>query len=143
MNGEPLLLTLDRTSIGKVSFQKKLKGVYKSAKIVYQEPDHSTTQEFEVESPIQNNSEDVLILNERTESPAQAEAIAREKLRKANQDEWTCDIDIEGDYRFKSGVNLTIQQFGRFDGKWQIQTAEHSFNVNLGGVARLKLQKLN
>ena len=142
LNSEPADFTIDREQINKFRASKKLVGIYRAARIVYEKTDDENRSEFEIEAQRPNDSEDVLVINQRSESPAQSEAIAKEKLRKANADEWKGDVNMEGEYWQRAGVNINIESFGQFDGKWQIQEVEHNFTPDRGWSSRLKVHKL-
>ena len=73
-----------------------------------------------------------LRINERCESNADAERIAKSRLQAANRMLNKATLDVPGDTRLLSGLNVQTAGFGGLlDGRWSIEEAKHS----VGGSA--------
>jgi phage protein D len=81
-----------------------------------------------------------LILNQKADTLADAEAIASKKLRDANKRETTGSITMIGDMRFVGSGNIDITGWGKFDGKYFIEKATHSVSKGSGYVTSLELR---
>jgi len=64
--------------------------------------------------------------NSRVKSVEEAERVATSVLREKNMEETTFDFSKPGDPRFISGITYEVKGFGRFDGIYLIDKAEHS-----------------
>ena len=67
-----------------------------------------------------------LVVNQRCESQADAERIARSRLRQANMATVKGSLMMIGDIRMSAGLNINLEGFGVFDGKYFIDTATHT-----------------
>ncbi len=142
LNRQRIEFELTRKDITRFEASKKLTGIYGSAKIVYEGVNGETVTGAILQSKSPNNSKDVLVINEKVESDNQAIAKAQEKLRKANADEFSGTLELEGECRYIAGINFTIKGFGAFDGVWQIQEVEHNFSPSNGWKSTLKIYGL-
>jgi uncharacterized protein len=133
---------LERTDITRLEAKKKLTGMYNSAQVVYEGVNGETIVGAIIKAKPPNNSQDVLIINEKVESGFQAVAKAQEKLRKANADEFSGTLELEGECQYIAGVNFSINGFGQFNGIWQIQDVEHEFSPSSGWKSFLTVYKI-
>ncbi|MFK4167705.1 phage late control D family protein [Paenibacillus lautus] len=72
----------------------------------------------------------VLKINERVESVAEAKRLARNRLREQNKQAGRARFTLDGDIRLASSVTVNVKGYGRFDGKYIIESATHSFGSN-------------
>lgn len=79
-----------------------------------------------------------LTLSERAESPADAQRIAAARLKRANLSAVRGTLTMMGDVRMAAGVNITVEGFGVFDGRFFIDSAVHS--VDGGGGYKTTIQ---
>lgn len=68
----------------------------------------------------------VLKVNEKVESIAEANKLAKNRLREKNKEAGTAKLTVMGDTRLAAGSTITISGFGRFDGKYIIVSASHA-----------------
>lgn len=67
-----------------------------------------------------------LNVNERVSSIAEAQRLAKKKLREANKEATQVTITMVGDPRMVAGVTVNLKGFGAFDGKYIVTQAVHS-----------------
>lgn len=72
----------------------------------------------------------VLRINERVESVAEANRLARNRLREQNKQSGQARFTLDGDIRLASGITVNVKGYGRFDGKYIIESATHSLGTN-------------
>ncbi|MBO2943586.1 late control protein [Paenibacillus sp. F411] len=72
----------------------------------------------------------VLRINERVETVAEANRMARNRLREQNKQAGKARFTLDGDVRLASGITVNIKGYGQFDGKYIIESAKHSLGVN-------------
>lgn len=81
-------------------------------------------------------------IKRRAKSVAEAERIARAKLRQLNARAVTGSISMVGDTDLVAGVVIAVSGFGSFDGNFIIERATHSVSYN-GYVTSLSLRRVN
>lgn len=110
------------------SFRTKATGTFKGAKVQYSDPASSET--FEVYTSAENidtNGQD-LNVNERVTSEAEAEKLAQDRLYQANKREVTGLFSMVGNMAMLGGSMIDVVGFGKFDGKYFIEKAVHSYS---------------
>ena len=127
---EAAVITVTPGMVDSWKFKTKSNKVYSSVKVEYHDPE--TDEDYSVEvaaEPADLGGEDrngrTQIVNQRCKSLAEAETLAKNALRGANKSEVTGTITSIGDVRLVAGVNVQISGFGRFDGKYTVETATH------------------
>lgn len=73
----------------------------------------------------------VLKIKEQAENQAEALRMAEKSLREKNKEAGKASISLAGDIRLASGVTITVKGWGRFDGKYLVESANH--NIGSGG----------
>ena len=73
----------------------------------------------------------VLKINERVESTAEAIRYARNAVRAKNREAQRATIRLVGDIGLVQGVTVDLARFGKFDGRYIVESATHT--VNNGG----------
>ena len=107
-------------------FSSKSTKIYKSAKVSYHDPVKDETFTGEFHDGNEEGCDEILELNERVESNAQAISLAEKRLLQANSGEVKASISTIGNVDFLAGNNLTLSGFGVFDGKYTIEKVTHS-----------------
>lgn len=124
----PAVATIARgtSDIISYSFSSSTRNIYSAARVEYQP---STAEDPIVYTySIQNAppTGKTLVINERVNSIAEAEKLCKKRLRKANASENTASMTLFGNPILVAGVNILIDGFGAFDGKYAIESATHS-----------------
>lgn len=109
--------------IGNYSFATKIRDIYAACNVSYQESKKKAKIEATFTAP--NKKGKTLKVKEQVESIADAERLAKKKLRDKNKDETTGNISTPGSFLLLAGVTLNILGFGWFDGKYLISRANH------------------
>lgn len=107
------------------SFKKTAQGTAKSAQVAYHDPAKRETVKADV--PVQGTppSGQNLTLNQRTENAAQAIALGKGALRQANEKEQTATMDFMGFPGLVAGITVRCEGWGKFDGVYFVESAEH------------------
>ena len=101
------------------SLRSKVRDVYRSCHVKYQ--DSSTKQKIEATF----TAPDKQIGKTLVDSIADAERLAKKKLREKNSDEVTGSLSFLGNPELAAAVNIQLRGFGAFDGKYIITKAQH------------------
>ena len=67
-----------------------------------------------------------LEVREQVETIAEAQRLAKKKLREKNCKEWTGSFTVPGNLNLVAAVTVKLSGFGQFDGKYIITRASHS-----------------
>ena len=66
-----------------------------------------------------------LEVKEQVKTIAEAEKLAKKRLREKNSEEWSISLDLIGDTSLLAGMTVYVTGFGKFDGKYISITARH------------------
>lgn len=137
------VLTITPAMLDTWRFKSKSNKVYSSAKVQYHDPESDEDIDFEYAGETADlNGDDkndrTLVTNQRCKSLAEAETLAKNSLRDANKFEVTGSFSCIGDVRLVAGSNLQMSGFGRFDGKYVIDTVTHTVGAKYGVSAEIR-----
>lgn len=125
---EPAIATLERKVSEVKSFRGRTTsiGTYKACRVTYfaGKDEKSISATFTpAKAPKVGRT---LTVNERVSSIAEAQRLAKKKLREANKEATQVSITMAGDPRMVAGVTVNLKGFGAFDGKYIVTQAVHS-----------------
>lgn len=106
----------------------KTRDIYKACHVKYKKGKKKEVIEATFTAPDKTDGK-TLEVNEQVENVAEAERLAKKKLREQNKNEVTASFSLYGDFNFAAGVLVELKNFGKFDGKYIITKASHK----LGG----------
>jgi len=113
------------TMITEWEAQEKADRIYSRAEVQYLDPDRKKMVKAKAEDP-QAKTGDVLKIDERVENRAQAEALAKGRLAKANEDKRTARLTLVGDPLLCAGQKVALgASFGKYAGEYLIHVARH------------------
>ncbi|GAV21615.1 phage late control D family protein [Carboxydothermus pertinax] len=112
--------------------------VYSAARVEY-EGRNKKVIKYTYRPPNRPKTGKTLIINERVSSLAEAINLAKMRLRQQNKEEVKFSLTMLGDIRLVAGVTVMIKGWGKFDGKYFVETAEHS---GPGYTIRLELRRV-
>lgn len=108
-------------------FTSGLTSAYKSCALMYKDPSSNKMTQYVYAPPNAPESGQILRINERLESAADAERVARNRLSAANRGIKSAHLDVVGDVRLLVGQNIRIAGFGgKIDGAYAVEEARHS-----------------
>ena len=81
-----------------------------------------------------------LRINKRVNSQAEADRLARHKLREANKKEFEVTLTLPLNLKLLAGVTIDLD-FGFFSGKWLVDESSHTVSDS-GSQSRIKLHKV-
>ncbi len=115
--------------------------VYSSAKVTYQSSKYSDPIIYTFTPPNRPKTGKTLIINERVSSFAEAERLAKKRLRQKNKEEIRFSLTMVGDVALVAGVTVMLQGWGKFDGKYFIDEAVHEGGGN-GYTTKVELRRV-
>ena len=113
--------------------------IYKSCRVKYQHGKNSEKYDYTY-SDDSKESGMTLEVNEKVESQADAERLAKNKLKDKNRDEIKVRMKVLGDFIYNAGLTVQLEGFGFYDGKFMIKKVVH--NVGNGYTCDLDLYKV-
>lgn len=106
------------------AFKSSTREIYKACHVKHTDTKTKAVIEYTYTDPNKSTGK-VLQVNQQVESIAEAERLARNKLREKNKDEVTGSMTLTGDIRLSAGMTVTLEGFRKFDGKYIITKAAH------------------
>lgn len=101
---------------------------YTGIKVEYYDTKKEELIEYTHTTGVDNDEEKVYKVNNRVENKAEAIRIAEKTARKLNKKETTGSLSVVGNLELLGGVNINLQGFGAFSGKYFIEKASHSIS---------------
>ena len=131
-------LYYDLSVIKNFSATATLQEIYKSCEVVYKhgQKDEKLTAKFDDASKSDGKT---LKINQRVESQAEAEKLAKKKLRDKNKDEIKVRLTTIGRFDFVAGNVIELAEHGFYSGKYIIDRAVHK--IGGGYTVDLDLRK--
>lgn len=134
-------ITLQPSDLSGYSFQSKSFGVYDSCKVDYLDPNSNKVYSFCHVDPRLPKTK-VLVMNKQVGSLEEAKSLAKASLKSRNACEITASISLMGNPSLWSGQEVTLKDFGVFDGVYILDSVKHS--IDRGGYktsAELHIKK--
>lgn len=113
------------TAIKGYRFRSRIRDVYRACHVECQKADTKKTIEATFTDPDKTEGK-TLQVKEQVDSIAEAERLAKKRLREKNRDEVTGSFDLPGNFRLLASVTVRVLGFGAFDGDYIVETAQHS-----------------
>ena len=113
---------------------------YRACKVSWYDARKKKTYSSTVQAETQETGQ-TLVINQRCESQADAQRIARARLRTANMNTVKGSLSMIGDVRMSAGLNIDLEGFGVFDGKYFIDTATHTVDGSGGYTTALSVHR--
>lgn len=115
----------DQFSPTSYSFEENAEGTFQAADVAYHDPEKNETHTATVPAGGESPSGQTLKLNDRVESPAEAQALGNAALREHNEQADTGNFTIMGHPGLVAGITITMSGFGKYDGTYFVEKAEH------------------
>lgn len=141
------IYTIKRAKIGETAVYSKYRlnmgsaeTQYGKCRVSYTDPETGNViegiavaegKEDDKSSDSDKDSEQILELSFKVNSPAEAKELAEKHLRLHNKYERTASFSMPGNTALVAGVNVEIEGFGGWDAKYMVKQAQHS--IGTGG----------
>lgn len=136
---EPIsTLAYDLSVIKQFNATATLSEIYKSCEVVYKHGKQDELFQGKFEDATKTDGK-ILKVNQKVESQAEAEKLARKKLREKNKDEVKVQLTTVGRFEYLSGQVVALSGHGFYDGRYLIERATHK--VGNGYDVSLELRK--
>ena len=107
----------------------KTRDTYWKCHVKYQKGKEKELIEGEYTAPDKESGR-ILFVREQVEDTAEAERLAKKKLREANKEQVTGSFSTIGNTNFAAGTTLLLKNFGKFDGKYLVTKVSHSVTTS-------------
>lgn len=122
----------------KWNFKSKSGATYKACEVSWLDPETRELRTHTYAPQGQAPSEQLLRINRRVESMAEAQRLAQAELRKCNKGEYEAKLDCIGHPGLVAGIVVAASGFGRFDGRYFVEEAVHKVDGSGGYVTSIK-----
>ena len=125
----------------------KINFVYKDAKVKHHDSKKKKLVVYGVQADGQvgetgkSTSSDTLKTTSRASDKATAQVKAESKLKKANLEQTTGAITVPGDPELVAGLMIGVENLGRLDGKYLVQSALHRIDRASGYTTELEIAR--
>lgn len=107
------------------SLSNKSRDIYKACHVRYQHGKKKEVIEATFTDPDKKDGK-TLEVKEEVQNIAEAERLAKKRLREKNCNEWTGSFTVVGNLNLVAAITVKLQGFGKFDGRYLITRASHS-----------------
>ncbi len=107
------------------SLNNKTRDIYKACHVRYQHGKKKAVIEATFTDPEKKEGK-TLEIKEEVANIAEAERLAKKRLREKNCQEWTGSFSVVGNLTLVAAMTVNLSGFGVFDGKYLITRASHS-----------------
>lgn len=137
---EPIVrFVRDMTTIKRFSGTATINQIYSAAHVKYKQ---GKEDKF-IDATFTDSTREAgmtLEINQKVETQAEAEKLAKKKLREKNREEVKVSLTVTGDFRLLSGRVVELVEHGFFSGRYIIEKAVHRIG-NSGYEVNLDLRK--
>lgn len=99
---------------------------YTSCHVSYSDPDSKETIEYTYTPDSRAGTGQTLEVNEKVRSTAEAQQLAKKRLREKNTQEYTASLTVVGDVSLVAGVTVKLKGWQQFDRKYKVTQAKHT-----------------
>ena len=136
---EPVLkVTKGKTAIISFSATATIHEIYKAAHVKYKHGQNEEYMEYTCTAPDKKEGL-TLEINEKVENLAEAEKLAKKKLREKNKDEIQISLTIPGSFSFMASNTIELEGFHFYDGKYIITRSSH--DIGSGYSTKVELRR--
>lgn len=137
---DPVLTIVNGTSAVK-SFEcrQTVHQIYKACHVKYKHSKKDELIEFTFTDPKREKGE-TLEINEKVESVAEAEKLAKKKLHEKNLEETSVSLTMAGNFALLASNTVELKNFRSFDGKYLITKSSHK--VGNGYTTKVDLRRV-
>lgn len=137
----PPAMTITRGLSDVISYSASvsIRDVYSAARVQYKGGKQKKEIVYTYRPPNAPKTEKVLVINERVDSIAQAQRLAKKRLRQKNKDEYRFSLTMVGNTALVAGVTVVIKGWGMHDGKYFVEEATHE---GPGYTVKLELRRV-
>ncbi|MEK5477576.1 contractile injection system protein, VgrG/Pvc8 family [Paenibacillus sp. FSL R5-0407] len=114
---------------------------YRACEVSYKPPKSKKVIKYTYTPPGAPKTGPVLKIKQQVDSPAAAQRLARKSLREKNKEAGKASLTLVGDIRMAAGLTIDIVGWGRFDGKYIIESCRHQINGG-GYITTLEIRKV-
>ena len=134
------ILTLEKNSgtIKDFRLSTTIHEIYKSCRVKYAHGQKNNSFDYTF-TDSEKDEGMTLQINQKVESTAEAEKLAKKKLREKNREETKANFTLLGDFRYLSGNTIEISGFHVYDGKYIITKTTHE--LSNGYTTKIELKR--
>lgn len=107
------------------SFKTTLTGLYKDCRVQSHDAGKKKTIKATFTPPKAPKVGRTLVVKDEVKSAAEADKLAKKRLREANKNETTVDLTVFSELHIDAGMTFTLSDFGRLNGKYIATKVTH------------------
>jgi len=138
---EDSIASFKRYQLSGYSFKDKTSDTYEEASVSQRDIKTNTVTNWNIVSSGDPTKKDTIVVGGRVENASQAEAVTEGAIREMNKDKLTGSFSTDGNPLLVAGVNIDMEGFGAFSGKWTIKESTHRISVDTGYTTEISVRK--
>lgn len=123
------------------TFTSKVTEIYKTCEVTYKHEKKGVKISGSFSAPDVMGTEKVLKINQKVDSVAEAEQLAKKKLREKNRGQNTAKVTVKWNPDIAAGTVVEINNMGKFDGFYFIDKVAHNVRTSGGATMALDLHR--
>lgn len=138
---EPVMTLTRGENVLSYSCEMTIREIYKACHVKYKHSKKSEYIEATYTAPGREDSEGLTLqVNEKVETQAEAEKLAKKKLREKNEEEVKASITTAGNFALLASNTVMLKGFHSYDGKYIITRSSH--DVSGGYTTKVDLRRV-
>ncbi|KHF33393.1 Phage late control gene D protein (GPD) [Paenibacillus sp. P1XP2] len=141
-----MTIELGKSNVLNYSFEMNSESTaYGSCEVVYTAPKTKTSKSKTIKGSYKlpkAGSLPVLRVNEQVDTVAEANRLAKNRLREQNKKAGLARITIEGNTSIAAGQTITIKGWGYFDGKYIVENVAHTIDATGAYKTDIQIRKV-
>ncbi len=122
----------------KWTFKSVGSGTFKACEVAWLDPETRENRTYTFAPSGTPPSEQILRINRRIESLAEAETLAKAELRKRNKGEYEARLTCMGHPGLAAGIVVEVAGFRAFSGRYVVEEAQHRVDASGGYTTAIK-----
>lgn len=135
------VLTVKKNDFSSYTFTTKITEVYKSCEVSYKHEKQGVKIVGSFTAPDVTGTEKTLKVNQNVSSIAEAERLAKKKLREKNRSQNTAKATVKWNPDIAAGSVIEVKDFGKFDGFYFVDKVTHNVRTSGGSTMALDLHR--
>ncbi|MNO15524.1 phage late control protein GPD [compost metagenome] len=139
-------ITYGKNNILSYSFETNSESAaYGSCEVVYTTPKSKTSKGKTIKGSYKlkgAHTLPILRVNESVSDEAEANRLAKNKLREQNKKSGLARMSLDGNTQIAAGMTINVKGFGYFDGKYIVENAKHQISSTAAYTTEIQIRKV-
>lgn len=135
------VMTITEKDMYSYAFTSKITEIYRACEVAYQDEKKGQKISHTFVAPDVSETEKTLKINQKVASEAEAQRLAKKKLREKNRSQTEAKITVKWNPNLAAANVVAFRGFGKFDGNYFIDKVAHNIKTGGGSTMALELHR--